>query len=635
MKGKKEELLIIVLSALSMVFLIHIGSTIGKKFQLDFTQENLYTLSDGSVSILKKLNAPIKLKFFYSKTAANKGSEGIRGFNNYAQYVEKLLKQYVANSGGNLTLEIIDPRPDTENEENAVAYGLKKFYITQTESYIFGLVAISETGTEKTIEFFDPNKQETVEYDITKMIYTVTDPKKKTIGILSSLPIIKEETSPYMAQMMRMQGKKPEESWIFIKFLREFYNLKEIKPDTAEIKSIDTLLVVHPKNFSEKTRFAIDQFVIGGGNLLLLVDPSATVDRIARQGDSNSSNLKKLMSMWGLELVEGQFAGDKYLSGIGATRPGVPPSRLLPLVTCDQRCTDGLGDSISSGLKQLTLIYPGVLKFIPLAGVKGSPVLTTTDKGNAYSAGPRELMNPAGLWNKFSEGSSKVPMGYKVIGKYKTAFPGGISVEEVVAAKSDKEKPTKHRKILPATAESLVESAVVVIADVDFIHDQFAFKKTMFGVQIANNNSNLVLNALEALSGSKDLIAVRSKGKFNRNFTVIDKIEFESEQKTSSKTGEINGSIRKFQNEINQLGRMAKGGNIALIQSESVRKKRELTKKVASLKRELRSVKRDGREKVENIGKRLQYINTLLVPVMVLLFGFFYNKRRKKLTAAH
>ena len=264
MDKHKENYLKVILGLFSMTLMIYIGSTVLKKARVDFTEEGLYTLSGGTKSVLSKLDSPIKLKLYYSKTAANKGTEGLRAFNNHYLYVQELLRQYVGNSRNNLSLDIIDPRPDTPEEEDATAYGLKKFNLTETERYFFGLVAENESGTEKIIEFFDPNQKDKLEYELTKLIYTVLNPQKKSIGIISSMEVMTENLSPYMAQIMRMQGKNLNESWMVTKMLGEFYKVKKIEKDTKAISGVDSLVVIHPKGFSDETLFAIDQYLIAG-----------------------------------------------------------------------------------------------------------------------------------------------------------------------------------------------------------------------------------------------------------------------------------------------------------------------------------------------------------------------------------
>ena len=617
---QKENYLQIILGFCSMALMIYIGSTLFKRARVDFTEENLYTLSDGTKTILSKLDAPVKLRLYYSKTAANKGTEGLRAFNNHYRYVEELLRQYVNNSRNNLSLEIIDPRPDTPEEEDAMAYGLKKFNLTDTENYFFGLVAENESGTEKIIEFFDPNQKDKLEYELTKLIYMVLNPQKKNIGIISSLEVIADMTNPQMAQIMRMQGKAVKESWIITKMLGEFYEVKKIKRDADAITGIDALVVIHPRGFPEKTLFAIDQYLMKGGSLLVFVDPNAISDRMSMiMGGASTSpdkGFKKLMDKWGIELKANTFAGDKHLSGVGRFSANQPPGRLLPLLNCDHRCTKQYKDNITVGTKQAMFIFPGVLEASEVKGVKHTPLVSTTDKGNSYTAMGHELNNPQMLWGKFREGRKPVVVGYKALGKYKTAFPIGI-------------KPEKGKKKAKVIKESQKESAIVVFADVDFINDQFAFKRTFLGLAVSNDNSNIFINSVEALAGDVDLMSVRAKGGLNRTFDAIEAIEFEAEKRTADKVKEINGSIVRFQNELNQLGKTANAGNIALLQNEGIRKKKELAKKIAVLKKELRSVKRHGREKIERIGKTFQLLNTLLVPVLIAGFGIYYSRRRK------
>ena len=621
MDKRKENYLQIILVFCSMVLMIYIGSALLKRVRFDFTEENLYTLSEGTKAILAKVDSPIKLRLYYSKTAANKGTEGLRAFNNHYRYVEELVRQYVANSRNNLSLEIIDPRPDTPEEEGATAYGLKKFNLTETENYFFGLVAENEVGTEKVIEFFDPNRKEKLEYELTKLIYTVLNPQKKNIGIISSLDVMTENTNPYMAQIMRMQGKSVKESWTITKMLGEFYNVKAIKKDADSIMGIDTLVVIHPKGFPEKTLFAIDQYVMRGGNLLVLVDPNAISDRMSMVMGGNTSTspdvgFKKLMDKWGLELKANTFAGDKYLSGVGRFSVNQPPGRLLPLLNCDRRCFEQYKDNITVGIKQSMFVYPGVLEAKEVKGVKHTPIMGTTSKGNGYTAIGHELNNPQMLWNKFREGSKPVVLGHKALGKYRTAFPVGV-------------KPEKGKKKAKVVKESEKASAVVVFSDVDFINDQFAFKRTFLGLAVSNDNSAIFLNSVEALAGDVELMSVRSKGGVSRSFDVIDDIEFKAEKLTADKVKEINGSISRFQNELNQLGKTATAGNIALLQNEGIQKKKELAKKIAVLKKELRSVKRHGREKIERIGKFFQILNTLFVPILIVGLGAYYSRRRK------
>lgn len=639
------------LAGIAMVLAIYCGVTLFKGMRLDFTEESLYTVSNGSKALMSKLDSPVKLKLYYSKTAANQGTEGLRAFNSYFVYVTEVLKQLGEHSRNNLTLEIIDPRPDTPEEEDALAYGLRKFNLTGSERYFFGLVAENESGTEKIIEFFDPAQKDKLEYDLTKLIYTVQNPQKKTVGILSSLPVVAEDMTPYMAQIMQMQGKPVGKSWLVAQLLKELYTVKKIDPAQEKITGVDLLMVIHPTGFSEQTLFAIDQYVLGGGNLLLFVDPKPLVaarpdPRSMGGGMSGASPdpaFAKLMASWGIAAVPGQLVADRTLAPTGQFSPDQPATTLLALINCTEACTSPHRDPITAGMAELNLVYPGELMATPTkeatADQRVTTVLATTATGNTYTASDQELNQPLALLAKFKDGDTAKVLGIKVTGTFKSAFPKGITIKAPPAqagapsAAAQKDKGAVKDKVVTGLAESTKPAAIVAFSDVDMIHDAMAFKNSFLGPVVAGDNSGLVLNAVESLMGNDDLLAVRTKNRIRRGFAVIDSIEREAEAKTADKVAEINDQITAFEQELAALGAKATEGNLALLQNEGLAKKKQLVKTIASLKKELRAVKRQGREQIEGIGSTLRLLNTLAVPLLVILFGIWHLLRRQRRAA--
>ena len=258
----------IVVIAVSLVSIVH---KLGKSMRLDITERKLYTLSDGTKQILNGLTQPITIKLFYSKTASMKAPDQIRFYTNYYTFVRALLEEYVAQSRGNVKLEVIDPRPYTEEEMAAIRYKLKRFTISQEESFFFGLVVQTQFGVTKTIEFFTPDRQSFVEYDISYLIDTAVTRQKTKIGVLSSLPVMGDDVSGYMAYMMRMQGQQPRQAWGIIRQIKEKYEVVSIPADTDTISDVDMLLVIHPKGLPEKTQFAIDQYILKGKRAMIFV----------------------------------------------------------------------------------------------------------------------------------------------------------------------------------------------------------------------------------------------------------------------------------------------------------------------------------------------------------------------------
>ena len=234
-----------------------------------------------------------------------------------------------------------------------------------------------------------------------------------------------------MEQLMRMQGKRVESSWISIKMLEEFYTIKKIANDVDEISAVDTLVVIHPRGFPPKTLFAIDQYLLRGGNLLVLVDPNAIVDRSTGMYGGMSSSpdegFKKLLDNWGIDVRLNTFAGDKYLSGVGRVSPNRPAERLIAVLNCTKKCSEGHLDGISSGIDNATFVFPGVLAAKDKKGVAHTAILSTSDRGGSYTASPYEVNNPSALWNKFTEEGGPLAIGLKALGKFSTAFPQGSS----------------------------------------------------------------------------------------------------------------------------------------------------------------------------------------------------------------
>ncbi len=621
---ENESKLKALLGILSMAFLVYSGSVLLKKVRFDFTEENLFTLSEGTKKILKKIDSPIRLKLYYSKTAANKGTEGIRSFNNYFEYVNVMLNQFSEHSQNNIKLEVIDPRPDTPEEEDAILYGLRRFNLTESERYFFGLVAESEGGKDDVIDFFDPNQKDRLEYDLVKLIHKITNSEKPQIGILSPLDIVKEELSPYMAQIMRMQGKSVEGSWGIAKLAKDLFELRIIDKEKPDFSLLKAVVVIHPVGFSEKVRYELDQFLMRGGSLVVFTDPHFSQASSMAPGLSMASPDKRfteILEKYGFKFSPSTFVGDKYLTRVGQYSPNMPPTRLLPIIDCDGRCITDVQDPISSGLKSATFIYPGPVEFSK-DNFEVTSLVKTTSKGNTYVARGYQLNNPPSLWQSFNEGDEAKSLALKVVGQFESAYEKPPKFDN---AKKN-EKATNH------LSKAKEKSAIILFNDVDFLTDRYAFQKTFLGMAVTNSNSTLFLNAIEALSGDIDLLSVRSKGRIKRTFDVIEQIEFEAEKNTSEKIKEINQSIAKFQLELNKIGQKAGATNVALIQNEGLKKRQELNKKIALLKKQLRSVKREGREKIESLGKFFQVINTMLVPFIVVIIGIFYLQKRKNLT---
>ena len=617
---------------------ISICQDIGKSLKVDVTDQKLYTLSDGTKAILAKLNQPVKVKLYYTRTAALKGPDQIKYFNNYYEFVRALLEEYAAAANGMIDLQIIDPRPFSEDEVQALRYGLKRFQITEEENFFFGLALQTPFGVEKAIPFFSPDRQNFIEYDISYLIDTAITRQKRRLGILSSLPVTGEDVSGYMAKMMRMQGQRPKGAWTFVEQLKQRYEVKGIAADANEIKDVDILLVIHPKDLPEKTLFAIDQFVLKGGRTIVCVDPYCIADRpdrMARQSPApptQSSELNVLLRTWGLEMPENTFAGDRSLALKASLSRNQRPEKIIGFLNLVPQCFN-TNNVITAELNRVRLLFAGVLKEIAEPNqIERTAIITTTDRGNSWkvtSGYELMMLNPSRLMDKFFDGTEPVAMGYLVTGKFASSFPDGIEIE-VESEDEDKEtdKDRKTTEKITGLTHAMEDCAVVVFSDVDFISDMLAYNDFFFGKVVVGDNSNLMLNAIDDLSGSADLISIRSRGNFQRPFVAVDQIEALAEAKTAEEEAKINAEIAGFQSELQSILSSAKKGEEEIIGSTILQKRKDLELKIHQARRQLRQVKMKRRQRIEQLGNMLRNFNMLTAPAVILIIAIVLGVRR-------
>lgn len=552
----------------------------------DVTENKLHTLSEGSKEILKKLPEPVTFKLFYSKTAASKGSDQIRIFNTHYEYIKELLHLFETHSQNKVKMVLVDPRPDTNEEEEAVMNGLKKFQLTDTETYIFGLVAQSQSGPQKSIEFFDPAHAEKVEYEISKLLTSLHQGNKKRLGILSE-----EELSA-------------GQEWWISQLFRELYITTALSKNVSEIKDVDSVLLFGTKGLDEKALRALDQFIVNGGRVFLAIDPRQSWNP---QAESNLSLSNKLLNSWGLNIPENKFAGDLSNSALGRTSAFMPTQRLLPVFQCQADCLKATKSPMTASFNQLTFVYPGAIEVgsVP-KDLKFQTLVQTSSKGNLYEDYGIGLSHPQSILDSFKEGTKPIIVAGRIDGIFPATF-------------SETKLPSKRQP-----------GSVIIVADQDFIRNEFAFTRDFLGARPSNDNVALFLNGLDSLNGSADLMEIRARGTAFRPFTTIQKIQLEADQETMGKVAGINATISKFQSELSNLASKANENNMGVIQSEGLKKQKELQQDIARLKKELREAKRAGREKVESIGSALYFLNVACVPTLLALIYFVSQKRSKK-----
>jgi len=637
-----RAIIAVILVAIITFSAINICQSLGRNIRADITDQSLYTLSDGTKSILMKLNQPLTLKLYYARTGVRKAPDQIRFYSNYYHFVEALLQEYTRASKGMVGLEIIDPRPFSSEEEDALRYGLRRFPIVGEENFFFGLVLQTQFGVVKTIPFFGPERQSFVEYDISHLIDTAITRQKERIGILSSLPVMGDDVTGYMAQLMQMQGKKPSPPWSIVTHLKQQYDVSKIETNVEDINNIDILMVIHPKKLPEKTLFAIDQFVLKGGRAIVCVDPRCFADNsqdpMGRRQDEPVSDLNKLLRTWGVEMPADTFAGDRSLAVLTQIDRNERAKKLIGYLNL-HRGSFNSQSVVTANLNQVRMLFSGALMEVTDANGQSpnqiTPLVQTTNRGNTWQvAGPWDWIriNPDTMMSYFSEGTKPVMMGCLITGRFKSSFPQGVEVTDEPDKGSQTEKKEPVTRTLTGLTKASEDCAVVVFADVDFLSNMVAYQNTFFGTKVpVANNSDLIFNTIDDLGGSNELIALRSRGNFQRPFTRVEAIRDEAEKKTAEQEAEINADIAGFRQQLQSIVSAAKDGQQDIVQASIIEKQRDLEVQIRQAQRNLKDIQFERRREIDHLGDVLQNANMLSAPAVILIIAIVLSIRRSVL----
>ena len=581
----------------------------------DFTEEKLYTLSKGSRAVLAQLTEEVTFKYYVSTSSA----EMPRALKNYATQVGNLLKEYERAGGGRLVVEQYDPKPDSDAEEWAQRYGVEP----QTGSnpllgggIYFGIVAVCG-DREQTLGVLSPRTESTLEYDLTRLVTRVAWPERPVVGVLASVPdVLGGQPNPMMMQM----GQRPPQGWAAFSELAKDYNVREIPSETEAIGAdVKTLVLVHPKNLSDKTLYAIDQFVLRGGKLIACVDPFSVKDMQASRGGpmaggDGPSSLGKLFDGWGVTFDTGKIVCDlAAATKLGDGRGGAESNPAFLSLGADN--VDA-GDLLVAQLTNVMFPFAGSFSFEKKDGDLVFAPVVTTSKDNS-GAVDRMAMQYGGFKDMRPDGKPRV-LAARLAGTFKTAYPKG---------------PDGTNDVSKALAEG--KSSVMLFADSDFLADDFCVRmlQTPFGSmpQLINENLTLFSNVIEQFAGREELIGVRSRGVSDRPFRVVNELEAEATKKWQAKEEEFRQELQQTRQRLAALQSEKKSGNERMILSQEQQNEIvKLRKAQANTSRQLKNVRLELTSEIDSLGLRLKVANIVLVPVLVVLFGLLRGLRRRK-----
>ncbi|HUO96942.1 MAG TPA: Gldg family protein [Steroidobacteraceae bacterium] len=568
--------------------------------RLDLTENRLYTLAPGTQRLVGSLKEPINLYFYFSQ----QGSVAVPPLRAYAGRVRELLEELAARSGGKIRLHIVDPQPYSEDEDRATELGLKSVPLgTGNEPIWFGLAGTNSTDGRSVIEFFQPDKEQFLEYDVARLIHELGSPQKKVVGLVSSLPV-SGGFDPASG------GMRPP--WVIVAQLRELYDVKIIAPEATSLPAgLDALFIVQPKGLSPALSYAIDQYVVGGGHALVCVDPDSQLETAggpgaAFAGADKSSTLEPMLAAWGVGFNPRQAVGDlehALLVGNG----GGAPVRHLAFLGLGERNFDK-NDVITTSLGTINFATPGALEPKKLDGVHFEPLITT---GTESAPIPVERLalaaTPDSLRQGFKPTGQRYTVAARISGALPSAYPGGPPAGVSAAA--------AH------LAHGTQPATVVVVADTDFLADMLWIRTgNLYGERYAEpwaNNGDFVLNALDNLTGSADLIGIRGRPTFSRPFTRVDTLRAQADERLRSKEADLEKELADTERKLGELQSRREDRQSLVLSPEQQREVEHFQQEKLNVRKELRAVRHGLDEQIEALGTRLKLLNVVAMPLLL------------------
>lgn len=602
----------------------------------DLTEQKLYTLSEGTRNILGGLEEDITLRYFFARKLASK-EKGADAILPYANRVLEMLEQYQNASDGKITLEVIDPEEFSEEEELAVGYGIQGRRVSMGSAKLYiGLVGTNSVDDEEVIPVLEPARESSLEYELTELIDRLANPELPVLGLVSGLQL-RGGTTPPANQFSQPQQTPP---WPILQLIEQRYEIRDLDPATLEEipEEVTMLLLVQPKGLTDKGLYAIDQFALAGGKVCAFVDPVTLFDPASSQQPpmpgADVTGMDRLLGAWGVPLASDKVAGDENTGVQIMSRSERPVT--LPVYF--DVIEEGLNadDILTQSVKPMKLLMAGSFDVTPVEGLDVTTLMSTTDGGGSVGRSlVTQQMDEETLAASFVKSGEALPLGVRLRGNATTAFPGGLeaSAEAPEAEGADGEdsedKDGESEPEAPDVAHLETSSApfnAVVVADADMLHENLWAQRvqSLFGgmsYRAANGNAPLLIGALENLSGSDDLISLRSRAEYSRPFTLKQELQREAQEKFSAEQQALDAKLAEAQSQIDAL-QTEKDPQSAFIlspeQEEAIAKFRD---QEVETRRELRRVRRNLNAETEALGTRLKLLNILLIPAIITALG--------------
>lgn len=609
---RDRRLLAVLGSILALVFFIAFNIWADRALRgarLDLTSDGIYTISDGTRGVLASVREPITLRLYVSDGLDAMGPDYVA----LEKRVGELLQEYARMAKGKIRIERLDPKAFSPEEDLAVADGIQSIPNTLDGTQIFlGLAGTNSTNGRYVIPHLAPERGAFLEYDLTRLIHDLANPKKSVVALYGDLPLNGDRT----------QRQRP---WAVLDAVERFFSVRTLFGSIGRFEDdIDIVWLAEPGELDEITLYALDQFVMRGGRVLAFVDPLSEVMAASQPRGPSAPRrtsleaLEPVLSAWGVTVPPRHVVGD---------RPGSLKVRMRKngrTIVTDylawfevKKHGFAADDLVTGNLALVEFRTAGQIKRRDGATTTIEPLIRTSDQASEIDLSKVEYApDPTIILSDFKPAGKRYVLAARVSGPVKSAFPDGPP-----EALKDEAIRAAHR------AEAEVPLALILAADTDMLADvNWVEMQNLGGQGMAvpfANNGDFVVNALDQLSGSDAMIGLRGRGIADRRFVVLEAMAQQAEQRYRAKERELLGKIEAIKKEIVDLQKTEQEQGVILTteqQSAIDRSRGEML----DLRRELRDVQFALRRDVEDLKSRITALNIWSVPVLIGLFALLF-----------
>ena len=542
----------------------------------DLSQQKNHTLSPSARQLLTELESPVDLYYFNSRNGAKRS----QAMKRYGEHVADMLKEYEKAANGMINLHMIDPAPYSEDAYKAGLFGLD-----DTQGFL-GLIGTRAGQVAQRIEAFSPGREAFLEYEISHLIHKLQQPEPPMIGLLSGLAL--EESAGQVLEQ-----------------IHQHFNVIDLAAKIEQIpESITTLMVVHPRALPEHTLYAIEQFVLRGGKLMIFIDPMSEMEATAAPLDSR---LDGLLTAWGVQMPLDKLLVDSLYASSATAGQGEPtvthPARLnLPrqAMTADDISTWKLTSVIVSSSGALSRIKKSRTTLTPL--LRSSRQSALMDAGQFASATTLDS-----FIHEISDGTQQHVIAARLEGPAYSAFPDGING-------------------ISSGMQKAAHIQVVVVTDTDLLTDAVVNSAP-------NDNALFILNTLDNLVAPDALASIRPPAVASQSTYPLEQMREAAAQAYAQQAGERERRLEQTEQEWQRLAPPSKGVVTQAVDTNT--QLQALNKERLRLPMELRALKVETYAQVHRTEQILKLLMILPVPLLLCLIAWvlFLHQRRRRFAA--